>query len=751
MNMITAPIIWLTNYACPAVVPSLLGPLHALVLLLPQILLGLVMVASSLTNPSAYSTAASRVWTAIRTKPLRSSGWLLMVLVTPFLVWWALIPVQTSTEVSGALVAGENWPSFHGGANRCGRTGSADADATFTSQLRWKFRDSLILERRPFACSPAVVGSRMLIGSDNYKLYCVDIKTGQLQWSFEAQYPIFSSPAVWNGRVYIGEGLHYDANTNLYCLDIRNGEVIWFFQTSSHTESSPTVDNGKVYFGAGDDGLYCLDAITGKEQWCFPDAHVDGGPLVVGDYVYFGSGYVYNGVICVSAKDGELVWKRDFPAPVWCAPSFWDPPFSKAVRRKSSGFIGGQGGLYVGIGNGNFNESAPVPFGEVRCLSPADGKDIWIFTDVKDSVLTSIAVSNPPYPPFPKGGEGGLAVFGSRDGACYALNATTGDLVWRTGIGVPILSSPAIAGRYVLFGADDGLFHCLNFEDGQEVWSFDTNDDVLIIMEDARIQSSPAIANGMVIFGSSNGNVYCLGGDEKTASVVAQTGYRSRLMRASNFLIVGLVKQLARFTKNYGLAIILTALIFKLFLLPIDWKQTRQSRKLKGLQPEIERIRGESLDYRIYLREVRELYASRDINPMGALVAFLLQMPLFVIVFLIMQGTPVFSGKSFFLVSDLSVPDRLAQIPSLPWLGRDLNLLPLILVGSVWFYLTAFLGSGQKSGLLSRIIWPLLAIGIGVLTYRWSSALLLFTIALLWFGILIQRMLLGLDSSAEIN
>jgi len=830
MNMMTDLMIRLINYACPAVVPSLLGPLHALVLLLPQILLGLVLVASSLTNPSAWRGATVRAWTAIRTKPLRSGTCLLLVLVLPLLFWWALAPVQTSTEGfdtqatqpkgSGALVAGlsakaqagENWPSFHGGANRSGITGPADADATFTPQLRWKFRDSLILERRPFACSPAVTGPRVLIGSDNYKLYCVDIKTGQLQWSFEAQYPIFSSPAVWNyvdretgqlqagfkitkqsleklksesvpddvldklqslenqeltkeerfsdslkrtigdeqtvrfeslilkhaqlhGRVYIGEGLHYDANTKLYCLDIRNGKPIWDFQTNSHTESSPTVDNGKVYFGAGDDGLYCLDAITGKMQWRFPDAHVDGGPLVVGDYVYFGSGYVYNGLICVSAQDGQLVWKRDFPAPVWCAPSFSEPPFAK----------GGQGGLYIGIGNGNFNESDPNPFGEVRCLNPADGKDIWRFTDVKDSVLTSVAVS------------GNLAVFGSRDGACYALDATTGALAWRTDIGAPILSSPAIAGRYVLFGADDGLFRCLKLENGQEVWSFDTNDDVLIFMEDARIQSSPAVAPhlsvglGMVIFGSSNGNVYCLGGDEKTKTVIAQTGHRSRLMRAADFLMVGLVKQSARFTRSYGLAIILAALIVKLLLLPLDWKQTRQGKKLKELQPEVERIKSESLDHSVYLQKTRELYSSKGIHPLSAIAAFLLQVPLFVIVFLIMQSTPVFAGKSFFWVADLSIPDRVAQIPSLPWLGSYLNLLPLVLVGSVWLYLTISLGSGRGSGLFSRILWLLLAIGIGALTYRWSSALLVFTIALLWFGIFIQQGLLVLDSSSEIK
>lgn len=701
--------IWLTDYlagqASPGVVPALLGPLHALMLLLPQMLLGLVLVVESLTNPSTWREAAARLWTTVRSRPLRVAVWLCGVIIAGLLIWWLLTPVQTSMTGSGGLSSDGNWLTFHGSPNRSGTVGSYDARMDLKPQLRWKFHDSLILERRPFACSPAVAGSRVLIGSDNYTLYCVDLETGQPQWTFEAQCPIFSSPAVWNGRVYIGEGLHYDTDAKLYCLNLQNGNTIWSFQTGSHTESSPTVDNGKVYFGAGDDGIYCLNAITGEEQWRYPDAHVDGGPLAVGDYVYFGSGYTYDGVVCVSARDGQPVWKRAFPTPVWGAPAF------------------SEGRLYVGIGNGNFNESDPEPFGEVRCLDSADGRDVWRFTGVKDGVLTSIAVSRD------------RAVFGCRDGTCYALNAATGDLVWRADIGAPILSSPAIAGSHVLFGADDGKFHCLSLENGQELWSFDTMDDVLLFMGTGSIQSSPAVVAGNVIFGSSNGNVYCLGGDEKTEAVVVQTGHRSLLMKAADFVITGLVRQIARFTRSYGLAIILTAVIVKLLLLPFDWRQARQSRKLREIQPEVKRLKDESSDHRAYLYETRKLYSDAGIRPLNALGSVLVQMPLFVVVFLVMQSTPVFAGKAFLWIFDLSVPDRLAQIPALPWFGSHLNLLPWLLTGSVWLFLTMIRSSG---GIFGRIICVLLAIGIGVLTYRWSSALLLFTIALLWTGIFMQ-------------
>ena len=51
----------------------------------------------------------------------------------------------------------------------------------------------------------------------------------------------------------------------LYCIHAAKGEKLWEFATKGHTESSPRVIDGRVYFGAGDDGLYCVDAITGEE------------------------------------------------------------------------------------------------------------------------------------------------------------------------------------------------------------------------------------------------------------------------------------------------------------------------------------------------------------------------------------------------------------------------------------------------------------------------------------------------------
>ena len=54
----------------------------------------------------------------------------------------------------------------------------------------------------------------------------------------------------------------------------------------------------------------------------------------------------------------------------------------------------------------------------------------------------------------------------------------------------------------------------------------------------------------------------------------------ARLMRVADFLVVGVVEHLARFTGSHGVAIMLAALMLKLLLLPTEWNQLMQIQVL---------------------------------------------------------------------------------------------------------------------------------------------------------------------------
>ena len=62
-------------------------------------------------------------------------------------------------------------------------------------------------------------------------------------------------------------------------------------------------------------------------------------------------------------------------------------------------------------------------------------------------------------------------------------------------------SSPAVVNGVVYIGSDDGNVYALNASTGAMLWSFTTG---------GRVESSPTVVNGVVYIGSDDDNVYAL-------------------------------------------------------------------------------------------------------------------------------------------------------------------------------------------------------------------------------------------------
>ena len=95
--------------------------------------------------------------------------------------------------------------------------------------------------------------------------------------------------------------------------------------------------------------------------------------------------------------------------------------------------------------------------------------------------------------PTPSVVANGVAYVGTIDGAVYALNASTGTVLWSNEIGGILPSSPAVANGVVYIGSFDHNVYALNASTGAKLWSFTTGDQV---------ESSPTVANGVVYIGS---------------------------------------------------------------------------------------------------------------------------------------------------------------------------------------------------------------------------------------------------------
>lgn len=82
---------------------------------------------------------------------------------------------------------------------------------------------------------------------------------------------------------------------------------------------------------------------------------------------------------------------------------------------------------------------------------------------------------------------------------------------------------------------------------------------------------------------------------------------------------------------NFGLAIILFTVIIRLLMWPLVKKQLHHAKAMRGLQPELKRIKAEAKGNRQQeSMMVMELYKEREINPFASIGLVIVQIPIFI-------------------------------------------------------------------------------------------------------------------------
>ncbi len=137
----------------------------------------------------------------------------------------------------------------------------------------------------------------------------------------------------------------------------------------------------------------------------------------------------------------------------------------------------------------------------------------------------------------------------------------------------------------------------------------------------------------------------------------------------------------------YGWAIIVITVIMKVVFWPITRAQTRTSRRMSALQPEMKALQAKYKDEPLKMqKKMSEFWKEHKINPMSGCLPMLLQMPIFFGFFFMIRTAIELRGVSFLWVKDLAKPDTLAIIPGLNFIpfistpeGLPINLLPIFM------------------------------------------------------------------------
>jgi outer membrane protein assembly factor BamB len=394
----------------------------------------------------------------------------------------------------------------------------AGVNAPAAPKVRWQF----VPERFTgmILATPLVHGDEVWIAAarTSYKdgtLFCLNradgVKKAEFLGADDDLKQMISSPVIVDGRLYMGEGFHNDPRCRLFCVDPKQRKELWAFPTSGQTEATPCISDARVYFAAGNDGIYCVDAVKGAQMWRYPPTDYEGRllrcgctPALAGDRLFAGSAVDRNqqddkgetAIFCLGAASGHLRWKKAIDLPCWAGPVV----------------SGAQ--VFFALGNGDVLDDADseAPAGELICTDH-DGKERWRF-EVPNGILDKPAV------------DAQQVYFSCRDGHVYCLGRHTGKLRWKRPCGSPVVASPVLARcpgyaqtAHVFTVSTAGVVACLDPTTGEPYWElplttkkahFTATPQVIVTRSDSGDRRQLYVAGAIGEIGVGRPIVFCI-------------------------------------------------------------------------------------------------------------------------------------------------------------------------------------------------------------------------------------------------
>jgi YidC/Oxa1 family membrane protein insertase len=139
-------------------------------------------------------------------------------------------------------------------------------------------------------------------------------------------------------------------------------------------------------------------------------------------------------------------------------------------------------------------------------------------------------------------------------------------------------------------------------------------------------------------------------------------------------------------THNFGWAIVVITILINMVLLPLRLTSMKSMKKMQALKPHVDVINAKYKNVGLrdpkkqeQNQEVMELYKKHGVNPMGGCLPMVLQMPIFIAFYTVLQVAIEMRGASWLWVTDLSQPEHLFQIG-----GTPIRILPIAMIVAQW-------------------------------------------------------------------
>lgn len=218
----------------------------------------------------------------------------------------------------------------------------------------------------------------------------------------------------------------------VYALDGTEGSVVWRYKTDGKVFSTPAVSGGVVVVGSSDGNVYGLDLATGKKRWAYKcGKSVLGSPTIYKGKVFIGASD--NCFRAFDVRSGKLLWCYD------------------GIK----GFIEAK----------PFADNGQVVIGDwantLYSFNPSNGKLQWSWSNGGSRMLSPAAT-------FPVKANGKI-LFATPERVSYALDAKTGEQLWRARGGRESIGLSPDRDAYYIKTMKDTLFAYSTLETVPEV------------------------------------------------------------------------------------------------------------------------------------------------------------------------------------------------------------------------------------------------------------------------------------------
>lgn len=182
-------------------------------------------------------------------------------------------------------------------------------------------------------CSTTVAQNRAFVAGCDGFLHVIDLDKGKEVGKTDIFSPTQSTPAAFGNQVFFGT-----EQAEFVAVNWEKPNIDWSFvseQGQASVRGSAAVNSKHVVFGARNRQVYSLDRKTGQRNWSVTlKAKVESSPVIVGSRVFVGStdGRFYE----IGLEKGKVAWEKQFNGGFLSSPA---AAFGKLVIATDRGVV----------------------------------------------------------------------------------------------------------------------------------------------------------------------------------------------------------------------------------------------------------------------------------------------------------------------------------------------------------------------------------------------------------------------------